>query len=122
MFFRRGAVSVPPQAPLWEPAASTVTETIMLAPSIDHSALSASARQSAARARSAAVATLAASVLRGLRAIAARWSEECALRRAEAELAALSDRQLADIGLHRSQIARCVRFGRPHLDPGVLGP
>ena len=45
-----------------------------------------------------------------LRSLPARFVEWVERQRAEAELSALSDRELADIGLHRSEIRRVVRL------------
>ncbi len=46
------------------------------------------------------------------RAILASFAERRRARRTRAQLAALSDRLLADIGLERSDIARVARYGR----------
>ena len=46
------------------------------------------------------------------RAVATQCAERRRARRTKAQLAGLSDRLLADIGLERSDIARVARYGR----------
>ena len=51
-------------------------------------------------------------VLPGLPPYQVQLVERRRVRRTKAQLAALSDRLLADIGLERSDIARVARYGR----------
>ena len=58
----------------------------------------------------------------GLRYLAQLWaafSRERAVARAASKLASMSDRQLRDIGIQRSDIDLAVRFGRSNRRPGT---
>jgi uncharacterized protein YjiS (DUF1127 family) len=48
-----------------------------------------------------------------LKSLAARYTEWASLREAEAELNAFSDRELADLGINRSDISYLVRQKQP---------
>ena len=58
----------------------------------------------------------------GLRYLARLWaafSRERAIARAASKLAGMSDRQLHDVGIQRSEIDLAVRFGRPNRRAGM---
>jgi uncharacterized protein YjiS (DUF1127 family) len=55
---------------------------------------------------------LLAAAARGLARLIAAIAHELRMRRDMRQLAAMDDYMLKDIGLHRSQIEHCVRYGK----------
>jgi uncharacterized protein YjiS (DUF1127 family) len=112
---------------MFETLASESTTGKFVAPKLalsyeEHRRLEARARYARAEAVSEAIVNVGFWIAGKFKALAAAWKADMALRASEDQLRRMSDRELADLGLNRSEIEFAVRDFAEGVVPSIEAP